>query len=147
MLSAIKSILPKRTEKYKKTKCSKETTQAQNSSNQPKYKSTTGGAFFGIGAGLGDGYITVYSTKQDVKKAIAEYKASPFAQKKAAIEGLHQKGINVKQYKTYMNDIQKLSAPKTMIRRALIYGAFATLTGLVIDTYRNSKNKNSAQKK
>lgn len=113
----------------------------------PSYKATKNGLIFGISAGLGDGFATVYSTKNNIKKSLAEYKGYSFSQKKEAIrEILKIKGMSVKKYKDFIQKEMSVSMPKVMLRRALLYGSVLGLIGLGVDVYSNKKNKASKTK-
>ena len=108
----------------------------------PTYKATKNGLVFGISAGLGDGLATVYSTKNNIKKSLAEFKAYSFSQKKEAVkEILKIKGMTIKKYKDFIQKEMNVSMPKVMLKRALIYGSVLGLIGAGIDTYSNKKNK------
>ncbi len=107
-----------------------------------KHKGLTNGIIFGIGAGLGDGFATVYSTKNNIKKSLAEYKGYSFSEKKEAIKGiLNIKGMTVKKYKDFIQKEMNVSMPKVMLRRALLYGSVLGLIGLGVDAYSNKKDK------
>ncbi len=103
----------------------------------PSYKATKNGLIFGIGAGLGDGFATVYSTKNNIKKSLAEYKGYSFSQKKEALkEILNIKGMTLKKYKDFIRKEMSVSMPKVMLRRALLYGSVLGLIGFGIDKYQ-----------
>lgn len=103
----------------------------------PSYKATKNGLIFGISAGLGDGFATVYSTKNNIKKSLAEYKGYSFSQKKEALkEILKIKGMSVKKYKDFIQQEMSVSMPKVMLRRALLYGSVLGLIGFGIDKYQ-----------
>lgn len=144
-LSEIKNIIPKfsTTKQQAVESHSRKQTQATTKTNSTKsqFKSTSNGVIFGICAGIGDGIATVYSAKNSVKKAIDEYKNYSFSEKKAAITGLHSKGVSVKEYKEYINSLHNLSMSNVMLKRAAIYGTAIGLFGLAIDTYRHYQNK------
>ena len=147
VLSAIKSVIPKPATTTPKV-VDNTTTQQTQTTNQTftksGFKSTGNGILFGICAGIGDGFATVYSAKSSAKKAVEEYKNYSFAEKKSAIAGLHAKGVNVKEYKEYIKGLHNLSMPKIMAKRALIYGTAIGLFGLAIDTYRHYKEVNKS---
>ena len=101
------------------------------------YKATKNGLIFGIGAGLGDGFATVYSTKNNIKKSLAEYKGYSFSQRKEALkEILNIKGMTLKKYKDFIRKEMSVSMPKVMLRRALLYGSVLGLIGFGIDKYQ-----------
>lgn len=103
----------------------------------PSYKATKNGLIFGISAGLGDGFATVYSTKNNIKKSLAEYKGYSFSQKKEALkEILNIKGMTLKKYKDFIRKEMSVSMPKVMLRRALLYGSVLGLIGFGIDKYQ-----------
>lgn len=113
----------------------------------PSYKATKNGLIFGISAGLGDGFATVYSNKKNIKKSLAEYKGYSFSQKKEALkEILNIKGMTLKKYKNFINKEMNVSIPKVMLKRALLYGSVLGLIGLGVDAYSNKKNKVSKNK-
>lgn len=147
VLSAIKSVIPKPATTTPKV-VDNTTTQQTQTTNQTftklGFKSTGNGILFGICAGIGDGFATVYSARSSAKKAVEEYKNYSFAEKKSAIAGLHAKGVNVKEYKEYIKGLHNLSMPKVMAKRALIYGTAIGLFGLAIDTYRHYKEVNKS---
>ena len=148
VLSAIKSVIPKPATTTPKVVGNTTTQQTQTTTNQTftksGFKSTGNGILFGICAGIGDGFATVYSARSSAKKAVEEYKNYSFAEKKSAIAGLHAKGVNVKEYKEYIKELHNLSMPKVMAKRALIYGTAIGLFGLAIDTYRHYKEVNKS---
>lgn len=148
VLSAIKSVIPKPATTTPKVVNNTTTQQTQTTTNQTftksGFKSTGNGILFGICAGIGDGFATVYSARSSAKKAVEEYKNYSFAEKKSAIAGLHAKGVNVKEYKEYIKGLHNLSMPKVMAKRALIYGTAIGLFGLAIDTYRHYKEVNKS---
>lgn len=148
VLSAIKSVIPKPATTTPKVVDNTTTQQTQTTTNQTftksGFKSTGNGILFGICAGIGDGFATVYSARSSATKAVEEYKNYSFAEKKSAIAGLHAKGVNVKEYKEYIKGLHNLSMPKVMAKRALIYGTAIGLFGLAIDTYRHYKEVNKS---
>ena len=150
VLSAIKSVIPKPATTTPKVVNNTTTQQTQTTTNQTftksGFKSTGNGILFGICAGIGDGFATVYSARSSAKKAVEEYKNYSFAEKKSAIAGLHAKGVNVKEYKEYIKGLHNLSMPKVMAKRALIYGTAIGLFGLAIDTYRHYKDLKEVNK-
>lgn len=108
----------------------------------PRYKTTKNGLIFGISAGLGDGFATVYSNKKNIKKSLEEFKAYSFSQKKEAVkEILNIKGMTLKKYKDFIQKEMNVSISKVMLRRALLYGSILGLIGLGIDAYSNKKDK------
>ena len=108
----------------------------------PSYKATKNGLIFGISAGLGDGFATVYSNKKNIKKSLEEFKGYSFSQKKEAINQIMNiKGMTLKKYKDFIQKEMNVSIPKVMIRRALLYGSILGLIGLGVDAYSNKKDK------
>ncbi len=113
----------------------------------PTYKATKNGLVFGISAGLGDGFATVYSNKNNIKKSLAEYKGYSFSQKKEALkEILNIKGMTLKKYKDFIQKEMNVSMPKVMLKRALLYGTVLGLIGFGVDAYSNKKDKASETK-
>lgn len=144
MPSAIKNILPKQL----KTNVEKPQpkTNTAIASRKDNYNSGKAGVLFGIGAGVSDAFITVTSAKNSTKKSINDYKKFSFAEKKSAIRGLHANGYNVRQFKEHIKDINELSIPKVMVKRALIYAGIIGLFGLGIDLIKNHNNKQANSK-
>ena len=67
-------------------------------------------------------------------------------EKKSAIRGLHANGYNVRQFKEHIKEINELSIPKVMVKRALIYAGIIGLFGLGIDLIKNHNNKQANSK-
>ncbi len=129
---------------HKNKQVSKQELEANNKSANliMKHKGLTNGIIFGVGAGLGDGFATVYSTKNNIKKSLAEYKGYSFSQKKEALkEILNIKGMSLKKYKDFIQKEMNVSMPKVMLRRALLYGTVLGLIGFGVDAYSNKKDK------
>jgi len=113
----------------------------ENQSKKSSFKTALQGAMFGAGIGIGDGIVSVYAQKNDIKKALEAFKNFSFADKKKTIQGLHNTGINVKQYKAFVKDVMNTSPLKVALKRALIYGGLATAVGYAIDLYKSHKDK------
>lgn len=104
------------------------------------YRNARYGASFGAGIGLGDGFLSSVLIKRDIRNTMNGYRSFTFEQKRKAVSGLHNQNMTVRRYKEFANKILNMSIPKTMLKRALLYGGITAAVGMVIDVCKNKKS-------
>ena len=98
-------------------------------------------AMFGLGLGVGDSIYSNYAQRRDIKRALNEYKNSPYSQKKLAILQLHNNGITVKEYKNNIKSFMELSILPSAVKRGVLYATIATLAGYVLHKLNKHSQK------
>lgn len=98
-------------------------------------------AMFGLGLGVGDSIYSNYAQRRDIKRALNEYKNSPYSQKKLAILQLHNNGITVKGYKNNIKSFMELSIFPSVVKRGILYATIATLAGYVLHKLNKHSQK------
>lgn len=151
VISLIKNIIPSKMQTKKVAVKSDEQkapfNKVESVVQRSNYKGVLYAAMFGVGLGIGDGLVTGYCTKRDLKKSLEEFKKCSFADKKRAVEALRQNGMSVSEYKKFIKNVQDLSIPKTMLKRGLLYGGIASVAGLAVNLYRNHKDTKTNKSK
>lgn len=135
------TLFNKKYQSNKITNIKNENSNGQNN-NESLYRTARYGASFGAGIGLGDGYLSSVLVKRDIRNTMNGFKNFTYEQKKQAIRGLHNQNMTVRQYKEFANKILNMSTPKTMLKRALLYGSITAAAGMILDIYKKlRKNK------
>lgn len=135
------TLFNKKHQPNKITNLQSDSTKGQNN-NETLYRSARYGASFGVGIGLGDGFLSSVLVKRDIRNTMNGFKNFTYEQKKQAVKGLHNQNMTVRQYKEFANKILNISTPKTMLKRALLYGSITAAAGMILDIYKKlGKNK------